>query len=307
MKTQNPWAQGIGEPGNLGKPRDSRKSKELAVRDLKEPENMGKAGSQKWNALEIKNQRFIQALISILALAFAMVLLYIGSFIPYDSIVSRQIQAFQAAEQDSRHYGYLQPQVVDGFSEEPLAGAVIVVPETGNRFVTSEDGRTAVIQVPIREDEHFAKISAKPWSEITLIVYKEGYLEYVLFHTHVWENQTRKGPKILLFPRVEGEEQEPFSVVEGPHRLWVRDLVGEIQAEGLKSFPHDFPYICHQYKSGRVNVINNALELGYLGTAHYTKNHILFISGIGSFPSSRVTPRSISSIMRFEIASAWSR
>ena len=68
MKTQNPVAQGTENPGNLGKPRDSRKSKELAVRDLKEPENMGKAGSQKWNALEIKNRASFQALISILPL-----------------------------------------------------------------------------------------------------------------------------------------------------------------------------------------------------------------------------------------------
>ncbi|MGI6570249.1 MAG: hypothetical protein ACOX27_04185 [Caldicoprobacterales bacterium] len=227
MKTQKP--RGHKESGEPRKLRETQRLKEIegisSARLKKNRRIWERQGAKSGTLWKSRISASFQALISILALAFAMVLLYIGSFIPYDSIVSRQIQAFQAAEQASRHYGYLQPQVVDGFSEEPLAGAVIVVPETGNRFVTSEDGRTAVIQVPIREDEHFAKISAKPWSEITLIVYKEGYLEYVLFHTHVWENQTRKGPKILLFPRVEGEEQEPFSVVEGPHRLWVRDLV----------------------------------------------------------------------------------
>lgn len=160
-----------------------------------------------------------------LTLAVIIVSLYVGSFFLYENIISAQIQAFSPSNQESRHYGYIQPQVVDGFSEEPIEGASVVIPETGQRFVTAKDGLTAIIKVPIKEDVHFAEISPKPWSEITLITYKEGYVEYVLFHTHVWEDQTRKGPRIMLFPQVEGEKHEPFSVVEGPHRLWVKELV----------------------------------------------------------------------------------
>jgi hypothetical protein len=115
--------------------------------------------------------------------------------------------------------------VVDGFSEDPIEGAAVVIPETGQKFVTSKDGLTAVIKIPVEEDEHFEDISPKPWGEITVIVYKEGYIEYVLLNTHVWENQSRKGPKILLFPEVQGERNEPFAVTEGPQRIWVKNLV----------------------------------------------------------------------------------
>jgi hypothetical protein len=167
----------------------------------------------------------IRALVSILALACFIVIVYVISFIPFDQFVHKQIDAFSPAVQTIRHYGYIQPQVLDGFSQQPIEGAAVVIPETGQLFVTSEDGLTALIKVPIQEDAHFSEISPKPWGEVTLIIYKEGYVEYVLFHAHGWENQTRKGPKILLFPKVEGEDQEPFSVVEGPHRLWVRDLI----------------------------------------------------------------------------------
>lgn len=167
----------------------------------------------------------IRALVSVLALAFLIVFVYVSSYIPFHNIVHKQIEAYNPAVQTAMHYGYIQPQVVDGFSEQPIEGAAVVIPETGQRFVTSEDGLTALIKLPIREDAHFAEISPKPWGEVTLIIYKEGYVEYVLFHTHVWEDQTRKGPTILLFPQVEGENQEPFSVVEGPHRLWVKDLI----------------------------------------------------------------------------------
>jgi len=162
---------------------------------------------------------------TIIALAAVMVFLYVGSYIGFDYMVNKQTKVFNPSGGTARHYGYIQPQVIDGFSEEPIEGAVIVIPETNQQFITAKDGLTAVIKVPIEEDVHFAEISPKPWSEITLIVYKEGYVEYVLFHTHVWENQTRNGPKIMLFPQVKGEKHEPFSVIESPHRLWVKELV----------------------------------------------------------------------------------
>lgn len=174
---------------------------------------------------DLKSSGIIKALISILALTIVMVSLYVVSFIPFEHIVNRQIQAFNPSNQGMRHFGYIQPQVVDGFSEEPIEGASVVIPETDQQFITAQDGMTAIIKVPIWEDVHFAEISPKPWSEITLIIYKEGYVEYVLFHTHVWEDQTRQGPRIMLFPQVEGEKHEPFSLVEGPHRLWVKELV----------------------------------------------------------------------------------
>ncbi|HBG75354.1 hypothetical protein QBE55_01515 [Eubacteriales bacterium mix99] len=123
------------------------------------------------------------------------------------------------------HYGYLQPQVVDGFSEEPIQGATVVIPEINQKFVTAEDGYTAAIRIPIQEDAHFEKIEPKPWSEVTILVYCPDYIEYALFQAHVWESQSRKGPKILLFPKEKGKENEPFGVVEGPHRIWIKELV----------------------------------------------------------------------------------
>ncbi|MBE3101448.1 MAG: hypothetical protein IMZ47_04160 [Firmicutes bacterium] len=169
----------------------------------------------------------MKSLVSILIITLIIVALYSSSYIPYDSYISKQIEAFNSIETtpDDGHYGYMQPQVVDGFSEEPIEGATVVIPETGQKFVTSKDGLTALIQVPVLDDKHFADISPKPWGEVTLIVYKKGYIEYVLFYTHVWESQTRKGPKVLLFPEVEGDRNEPFAIVEGPHRLWVNELV----------------------------------------------------------------------------------
>ena len=201
---------------------------------------------------------------SVLVLAVVLVSLYVSSYIPFDRYVCKQIEAFNsietgenansgtnsnpvqtgigtgtvkpAASKDVRtddtgkaekveHYGYIQPQVVDGFSEEPIRGATVVIPEINQKFMTAEDGYTASIRIPIQEDEHFEKIQPKPWSEVTVLVYCPDYIEYALFQTHVWESQSRKGPKILLVTKEKGKEKEPFGVVEGPHRIWIKELV----------------------------------------------------------------------------------
>ncbi len=176
---------------------------------------------------KIKPQLFI------LVMTVVIISLCISSYVIFNQYISKQNRTSTTIKtgKSPSYFGYIQPQVMDGFSEEPLEGVTVVIPETGQSFITSSDGLTAVIKVPIREDAHYAKIAPKPWSEVTLIIYKEGYIEYVLFHARIWENQTRKGPTILLFPKVDGEENEPFSVVEGPHRMWVKDLVEKFRPD----------------------------------------------------------------------------
>lgn len=170
---------------------------------------------------------------SILAMTAVIISLCAISYVIFSQYIGKQNGTITTIETAKipKHFGFIQPQVVDGFSDEPLEGATVVIPETDQSFITSADGLTALIKVPITEDAHYAEIAPKPWSEITLIIYKEGYIEYVLFHTHVWENQSRKGPTILLFPKVEGDENEPFSVVEGPHRMWVKELVEKFRPD----------------------------------------------------------------------------
>ncbi len=167
-----------------------------------------------------------KSLISGIVMIITIVSLIYSGYLKTDEYIERQVEAFnQIGKTASTSFGYIRPQIVDGFSERPIEGARVVIPEINKAFITNSQGQTERIKVPILVDEHFAGLHPKSWGEITLIVYKEGYNEYVLFHTHVWENQTREGPKILLFPKEEGRDSEPISIVEGPHRLWVESLV----------------------------------------------------------------------------------
>lgn len=168
----------------------------------------------------------IKSLMTIVVIMVVIVSLISNGYSFYDESFQHHIEAFsQINSTYEPHYGYIQPQVVDGFTERPIEGAAVVIPELGKKFMTNAQGLTPAIRVPIIEDAHYKNILPKTWGEVTLIVYKEGYIDYVLFHTHVWENQSRKGPKILLFPKSRGEASDPMSIVESPHRLWVRQLV----------------------------------------------------------------------------------
>jgi len=162
-------------------------------------------------------------------------LLY-SSYIKENQYMNKQIKVFsplgQQFEEDnslevsvSEKFGYIQPQVVDGFSEEPIEGAIVVIPETNARYKTDKNGYTPNIRVDISPDSYFEKIHPKSWGETTIIVYKEGYREYVLLNLNVWEGQTRQGPKILLFPKNNQHTDQPMSIVEGPNQVWINSLV----------------------------------------------------------------------------------
>lgn len=134
-------------------------------------------------------------------------------------------QETDALSNTSNRVGYILPQVVDGFTEEPIEGATVVNPETNKSYKTDGEGYTPRIKVNIISDAHFDGIHPKIWGETTLIAYKEGYIEYVFLHINVWEDQDRKGPKILLFPKNHKHTDQPMSIVEGPNQLWINSLV----------------------------------------------------------------------------------
>lgn len=159
-----------------------------------------------------------------------------SGFISENQYIHKQIEVFSHMGQSSQEnlndnssksslFGAIQPQVVDGFSEEPIEDAIVVIPELGESYRTNEKGFTPNIRLKVNFDSRFEGIQPKNWGETTLIVYKEGYVEYVLLNLNVWDKQNRQGPKILLFPKRNPQLDQPISIVEGPNQLWINSLV----------------------------------------------------------------------------------
>lgn len=127
---------------------------------------------------------------------------------------------------------YFSVKVVEGYSETPLSGAQVVVVETDQVYTTDANGMTTVIAVPATRDTRYDEILPKPWAEVTLIIYKDGYIPYALFYLQVMEGETREGVKILLFEEGASDSTEPFSIIEGPNRAWVDELVEKYRPSG---------------------------------------------------------------------------
>ncbi len=125
--------------------------------------------------------------------------------------------------------GKLIVRVEDGMSAKPLAGARVVVAETGKSYITDANGKTETITVPILRNENMSKVLPQPWGEITLIVYADGYLPYVLVHGMILPDQTRNGPDILMFRKENAESGQPFTIVEAPNKLWVNELIKKFE------------------------------------------------------------------------------
>ena len=125
--------------------------------------------------------------------------------------------------------GIFIPCVMDGRTGEPIEGAKVVIPETGETYTTGKDGKTQAIAVPITRDERFDKMIQKPWGEISVLVYKDGYVPYALFYLELLAGETREGPEILMFHESDVSSGEPFSIIEGPNRTWVKAMIEKYQ------------------------------------------------------------------------------
>lgn len=188
---------------------------------------------QKWGIILDAKKRPVNGLLILTIMAAAI---WYGSSVQKNPYMGKQFAAFihmgqglgdveSVETSKADKYGYIRPQVLDGFSDEPIEGAVVVIPETNASYRTDEKGYTPNIKIEVVPDAHYRDINPKTWGEATLIAYKEGYVEYVLLHINVWESQDRAGPKIRLFPVENQELDQPMSIVEGPNQLWINSLV----------------------------------------------------------------------------------
>lgn len=169
-----------------------------------------------------RKQVIVAAVVSLVLLAAAVIL-----------VTSLNGPSSMSVFSFGRNNGHasLTVKVVEGYTESPIEGASVVIIETGEVYKTNTEGLTEVIEVPMVRDKRFDSVLPKPWGEVSMIIYKEGFVPYALFYLQVIENETREGVKILLFEKGLTDSSEPFSIIEGPNRLWVNELIKMYQPE----------------------------------------------------------------------------
>ena len=148
---------------------------------------------------------------------FAILLLAVSSYALSRPLMGSN-RAITVFSEKTAAYAGFSPIVIDGRTKLPIENAVIVIPETGESFVTDANGKTPEIRIPYTAEP--SELLEKDWCEITLLTYAEGYAPYALFYLQLTEGSLRQGPTIMLFP----DSGKPFSIIEGPPDAWVKEL-----------------------------------------------------------------------------------
>lgn len=121
--------------------------------------------------------------------------------------------------------------ILNGPDDVPLKGAKVVIPEANVAVLTSVNGCTPVIPVPILYNSNFDNINKQPWGEISVLVYKKGYADFAMFHVQVRANKPRGPVELLLFPK---NDNTVFSLVEGPPNDWVKDILNKYRNHSIE-------------------------------------------------------------------------
>lgn len=115
--------------------------------------------------------------------------------------------------------------VVDGQSGKPVLDATVCIPEINSYYKTDAMGKTAKISVPIIRNQNFDATMVRDFGEVTLLVYKDGYIDFILFYTIIPTDRVRYGPTVMLFEAYAADENALQHLVEGPPEVWIRELV----------------------------------------------------------------------------------
>ena len=109
----------------------------------------------------------------LLIVAIMAAAVWYGSYVQKNPFMGKQFETFVHMGQSlndvesletstTGKFGYIKPQVVDGFSEEPIEGATVVIPETNTSYKTDEMGYTQISRIEIVPGIRFKNINPKP-------------------------------------------------------------------------------------------------------------------------------------------------
>ncbi|HEY8423586.1 MAG TPA: carboxypeptidase-like regulatory domain-containing protein [Clostridia bacterium] len=119
-------------------------------------------------------------------------------------------------------YGYLKIRVIDLVTREPVAGATVCIVESNQYYTTDKNGFTPTIQAPYLKNTNFDNVLERPWGDITILAYKEGYVDYLVFYIMLPKNATRH-LTITLAPYSAGAE--PYLLIESPDDEWAKEII----------------------------------------------------------------------------------
>lgn len=128
---------------------------------------------------------------------FAIVFIVIG-ILNVCMLVLLPINAAKVSK--TMHSGYVQIKVLEAATLKPVANATVCIIENSHYTTTNSHGETPKIQVPVLRNANYDNILLKNWGELSILIYKPGYADYISFYNEVYAGVTRIGLVCYLMP-----------------------------------------------------------------------------------------------------------
>ncbi|MCR5553234.1 MAG: hypothetical protein K6F08_00590 [bacterium] len=115
--------------------------------------------------------------------------------------------------------------VLEAGSLNPIDNATVCIVETKKYYQTNNHGSTNKLSAPILNSSPLNNSLVQHWGEITLLVYKPGYADTIVFNTAIFVDKIRIGIVVFLNPIINNEDNKPTIISETPDEVWVKELI----------------------------------------------------------------------------------
>ncbi len=125
----------------------------------------------------------------------------------------------------------LRVKVIDGRTQKPLAGAEVVLIETGQRLTTDSKGLTGEFNAPVIRNPKYFPLVAELHGQLGLIAYKNGYRDSV--HLGVRINDGVPANTTIWMYKIGPLDRriEPVLYQVPYHRLWLIELTQRFRSK----------------------------------------------------------------------------
>lgn len=121
--------------------------------------------------------------------------------------------------------GKIMVTVLEESTLKPIDNATVCIIETRHYENTNKHGKTNYISVPILPNTNFNMTNQREYGELTILVYKSGYSDYLSFYNMISPGFTNVGIVIKLKPIINKEDTFPTIDVKYPDTSWCEKLI----------------------------------------------------------------------------------
>lgn len=125
-------------------------------------------------------------------------------------------------------YATITPVLLDLQSNLPISDGIIYIPQASLQAQTLDNGKTEPLRVPVIKDTRYTQLQEKPWGELLLLAYAEGYAPTAYLCTGIYPDTQTYGPVIRLQPQ---KSDEIHYTTEEPDSYWLRSLIEKYMPE----------------------------------------------------------------------------